>query len=331
MKMTGKITLTLAATTGFGAVLLACSDSAMTQPQETLRTPWNDPDLNGIWTNSTVTPVERPDELGDKEFYTEEEFAEIAGPDIGASDVFFMEIGGPVPTRRTALVIDPPSGKVPDFTPAAQQLFDAQHAYTEAHPYDGPENLDNTTRCLHFGGSGPPILPEPYANRYQIFQTQEYVALLSEMNHAVRIIRLNDRPALPGHILQWEGDSRGHWEGDTLVVETANLDFNAMSRYGVQLDSMADENLSVTERFTRTDANTIMYQATVENPGVFTAPWTIEAPFRSDPGPIVEFACHEGNYGMMNILSGARADEAAGNEVALDRTDIGAIIEDTSE
>lgn len=329
--MTSRTTFTLVTITVVGGLLLACADTAMTQSQEVPRTPWGHPDLTGIWTNSTVTPIERPDELGDKEFFTEEEFAEMAGLDIGESDVFFLEIGGPVKTRRTSLVIDPPSGKVPALTPQAQALFGEQHTYSEANPYDGPENLDNTSRCMHFGGSGPPIFPEPYANRYQIFQTEDHFVLLTEMNHVSRIIRLNDRPALPSDILQWEGDSRGRWEGDTLVAETTNLDFNAMSRYGVMYDSIADENLKVTERFTRTDAETIMYQATVENPGVFTAPWTIEMPFRADPGPIVEFACHEGNYGMTNILSGARIEEAAGIEVSLDRTIIDELIEENVE
>ena len=329
--MNSRITYTFASAVSIAGVLLACSDTAMTQSYEPPRTPWGHPDLTGIWTNSTITPIERPDELGDKAFFTEEEFAEMLGPDIGTSDAFFLEIGGPVKTRRTSLVIDPPSGKIPALTSQAQTLFDAQHAYNEANPYDGPENLDNTTRCMHFGGSGPPIFPEPYANRYQFFQTEDHVVLVTEMNHVSRIIRLDDRPALPAHILQWEGDSRGYWDGDTLVVETTNLDFNAMSRYGVMFDSIADENLKVTERFTRSDAETIMYQATVEDPGVYTAPWTLEMPFRTDPGPIVEFACHEGNYGMTNILSGARAEEAAGIDVTLDRTIIDALIEENTE
>ena len=302
----------MATVAALGFAFIAFPHGAMAQ--EGLRTPWGDPSFNGIWTNSTTTPMQRPDDLAGKEFYSPEEAAEINREQAAGaptSDTFFRDMVGIVPTLRTSLVIDPPDGKVPALTPEAQQLFDELKAYAEMHPFDGPENLDNTTRCIHFGGAGPPIIPEPYNNKYHIFQTRDYVAILAEMNHTVRVVPLTEREALPGHIRQWVGDSQGRWEGETLVVETTNLDTNRMSRYGVFLDTVADENLRITERFTRTGADTIMYQATMENPGIFVAPWTMEAPFRTDPGPLVEFACHEGNYGMTNILSGARADEAA--------------------
>ena len=310
--MNTRLMATLATVTALGFAFVGYPQGAMAQ--EDLRTPWGDPSFNGIWTNSTTTPLQRPDDLAGKAFFTPEEAAQINRAEAAgapSSDTFFRDMVGIVPTLRTSLVIDPPDGKVPALTPEGQQRFDELAAYAEMHPFDGPENLNNTTRCIHFGGAGPPIIPEPYNNKYHIFQTRDYVAILAEMNHTVRVIPLAEQEALPGHIRQWVGDSQGRWEGETLVVETTNLDINRMSRYGVLLDTVADDNLKVTERFTRTDADTIMYQATVENPGIFVAPWTMEAPFRTDPGPLVEFACHEGNYGMTNILSGARADERA--------------------
>jgi len=156
------------------------------------------------------------------------------------------------------------------------------------------------------------MLPEPYNNNYAIMQPPGYVVISVEMNHDTRIIPLDGRPHLPSRVQQWTGDSRGHWEGATLVVETRNLKFNDKSRFGVgYLNGLSDEQLRVVERFTRTDANTIIYQATIEDPTVFTRPWTVELSMDRTDASLYEVACHEGNYGMANILSGHRAEERA--------------------
>jgi hypothetical protein len=157
------------------------------------------------------------------------------------------------------------------------------------------------------------MLPEPYNNNYRIVQSPGYVTILVEMNHDVRVIPLDGRPALSQRIQQWTGDSRGRWEGNTLVVETTNLKFNHQSRFGVTyLNGLSDDNLRVVERFTRSDSRTITYQATIEDATVFTRPWTIELSMDRTEGPLFEVACHEGNYGMFNILSGHRAEERRG-------------------
>jgi len=157
-----------------------------------------------------------------------------------------------------------------------------------------------------------PMLPEPYNNNYRIVQSPGYVTILVEMNHDARVIPLDARPPLSSRIQQWTGDSRGRFEGNTLIVETRNLKFNEKSRFGVgYLNGLSDENLRVVERFTRTDANTLTYQATIEDPTVFVRPWTVEISMDRTEGPLYEVACHEGNYGMFNILSGHRAEERA--------------------
>ena len=159
------------------------------------------------------------------------------------------------------------------------------------------------------------MLPEPYNSNYRIVQGSGYVAILVEMNHEARIIPLDGRPRLSSSVTQWTGDSRGHWEGDTLVVETTNFKFNDQSRFGVgYLTGMTDQNLRVTERFTRTDPDTIIYRTTVTDPTVYTRPWTVETSMTRNPGQIFEYACNEGNYGMSGILSGARAEDNAAHQ-----------------
>ncbi len=294
------------------------------------RTPDGHPDLQGTWTNATVTPFQRPKELGTKQFFTAEEAAlfqkqrveqgnvdRIEG-ERGASDLarhaynnFWTDRGTHVTrTMRTSLVMDPPDGRVPPFTPEAQKKFDTFHAELARHPSGGPEDRLLTERCILFGAAGPPMLPEPYNNNYQIVESRNLVAIVVEMNHETRVIPLDGSPHLPPKIRQWTGDSRGHWEGDTLVVDTTNFKFNNQSRFGVgYLDGMTDENLHVVERFRRTDPNTIIYQATVEDPTVYIKPWTVEISMSKRTERIFEYACHEGNYAMTDMLSGARAEE----------------------
>lgn len=290
------------------------------------RTAWGHPDLQGSWTNATLTPLQRSPELGDKAFYTAEElvaFAEqrraatnadrpLSAGDVGSyNDVFFERGSGGVKTGRTSLVIEPGNGRIPALTPAAQRAVEQRTAYMAAHPADRPSDRWLTERCIMFGASVP-MLPEPYNNNYRIFQTPDHVVILVEMNHDARIIPLAGAPHTSPTIAQWLGDSRGRFEGDTLVVETRNFKFNEQSRFGVgYLNGISDENLRVTERFTRTDADTIMYRAIIEDPTVFTSPWTVEIPLTPSDGPLFEVACHEGNLGLANILSGHRAEERA--------------------
>jgi hypothetical protein len=290
------------------------------------RLPWGDPDLQGIWTNATLTPLQRPPELGTKEFYTPEESAAFAKQrieqtnadrplrpgEVGAyNDAFFERGKGGVKSRRTSLIVDPPNGRLPALTPDAQRKVDARLKAAETSPADSWHDRWLTERCILFGATVP-MLPEPYNNNYRIEQAPGYVTILVEMNHDARVIPLDGRAHVSSKMAQWVGDARGHWEGDTLVVETRNLKFNHQSRFGVgYLNGASDENLRVVERFTRTDADTLTYRATVEDPTAFTRPWTFELPMEQTDGAIYEVACHEGNYGMFNILSGHRAEERA--------------------
>jgi hypothetical protein len=302
---------------------------AMAQAK-TPRTPWGDPDLSGLWTNATLTVLQRPAELAGKEFFTPEEAAAFektrieqtnadrpARPgEVGAYNDVFFERGRTVKSRRTSLIVEPRDGRIPPFVPAAQQRVDARAREEAARPAEGPESRWLTERCILFGATVP-MLPEPYNNNYSIVQTPGYVTIVVEMNHDVRVVPLDGRPHLSNRIQQWKGDSRGRWDGDTLVVETTNLKFNDKSRFGVGfLGGLSDENLRVVERFTRADANTLMYQATIEDPTVFARSWTVEQAMERTKGPLFEVACHEGNYGMGFILSGHRAEERATREAA---------------
>jgi hypothetical protein len=310
--------------------------------QTTARLPWGDPDLEGIWTNATLTTLQRAPELGTKAFFTAEEAVAwekqriqatnadrpLRAGEVGAyNDAFFERGKSGVKSRRTSLIIDPPDGRIPAFTPEAQQKVDARTKHEAVSPADRPEDRWLTERCILFGATVP-MLPEPYNNNYRILQSPGYVTILVEMNHDARVIPLDpstssgspraqsrgdSRPFLAPRIQQWIGDSRGHFEGNTLVVETRNLKFNEKSRFGVgYLNGLSDENLRVVERLTRTDANTLIYQATIEDPTVFVKPWTVEISMDRTEGPLYEVACHEGNYGMSNILSGQRAEDRAG-------------------
>jgi hypothetical protein len=305
---------------------------AAAQPSNTAakRTPDGQPDLQGIWTNATLTPLQRPAELGEKQFFTSQEAASWAKQQVERNDVdriegargetdlarraynnvWFDRGFRVVDSLRTSLIVDPPDGKVPPLTAAARRKYDSFRTEQTLHPADGPEDRLLTERCILFGATGPPMLPEPYNNNYRIVQGRGYVAILSEMNHDMRLIPLDGRPHLPGNTPQWKGDSRGRWEGDTLVVDTVNFKFNNQSRFGVgYLNGMSDQNLHVVERFRRTDNDTILYRATIEDSTVYTKPWSVEIPMHKRADAIFEYACHEGNYGMLGILSGARAEE----------------------
>jgi hypothetical protein len=287
------------------------------------RTPDGHPDLEGVWTNSTLTPLEHLREFEGKQSITEAEATAYekqnlergsrdrrdggaeADVDRAYNELFFdrgsqlARIGGSI---RTSMIIDPPDGKIPALTPAAQKRMEAMRAYARLHPADEPKDRSLAERCIYWRTSGPPMLPGPYNNLYQIYQTPGYVMIMSEMIHETRVIPLDGRPHLASNIRKWMGDSVGRWEGDTLVVDTTN--FTDKTRF-----QGSSENLHVVERFTRLDANTIAYKFTIDDPATFTKPWTAELPFNANPGPIYEYACHEGNYAMGDILAGARADE----------------------
>jgi hypothetical protein len=288
------------------------------------RTPDGQTDLQGTWSNATITPLERSKELAGKQFFTAQEAAEYEkrivegsnrdrrGSDaasdlVGAYNEAWFDRGTKVvPSRRTSLVIDPPDGKIPPLTERAQKDAAARAAAAKRAP-DGPEDLPLLVRCILWPTAGPPMLPTAYNNNYQIFQSPGYVTILIEMIHDVRIIPLDGRPHLPKNIRQWMGDSRGHWEGKTLVVDTTNFT-NKTNFMG------SGENLHLIERFTRTDADTLLYEFKVDDPTTFTRPWKGEIPMTKAPGPIYEYACHEGNYSMTNMLNGARAQEKTVDE-----------------
>ncbi len=272
-------------------------------------------DLQGTWTNGFATPLERPKNLGDKAFYTEAEIvvfekaiSERPGPanDPVADPEIWWERGTrAMSSRRTSMIIDPPDGRVPALTPAAQKRMADARAETRKHPDSGPEDRSLMERCIVSPVGGPvPMLPGPYNNNYQIVQTPEYVIIVVEMIHDVRIIPIGVAPALDPKMRQWLGVSRGHWERDTLVVETTN--FTDRTRF-----RGSDENLHVIERFTRTATNTLLYRFTIDDPTAFTQPWTGEIPMATSDGPMYEFACHEGNHAMENMLNTARLAEKA--------------------
>ena len=305
------------------AILLAALPAAFGESKWTqLRTPDGQPDLQGTWTNAVNTPLERPKELGAKEFYTQAEFAELSkkgylGDRGGPQEVHydFSQYGMDAlqskfaPNLRTSLVIGP-NGRIPPMSPEAVKRNADRAAKNKGHELDGPENRSLTERCIVYGGlEGPPMLPAMYNNNMEIVQNAGYVAILNEMYHDVRLIPIDGRPHVSQKIRQWRGDSTGHWEGDTLIVDTTN--FTDQSPF-----HGSSENLHVVERFTRTSASTILYEFTVDDPATWVRPWTAQLVMGPSNGKIYEFACHEGNYGLRNNLRGARAEEKRAAEAA---------------
>ncbi len=283
------------------------------------RTPDGQPDIGGVWTNVTITPLERPAELRDKQFFTKEEaaayenkIAEQSNRDRrdGAAEADVTRAYNEawwdrgtrvVPSLRTSLIVDPPNGRLPALTPAAQEAA-RRRAEALQRPANGPEDRLIRERCIVGDNAGPPMMPSAYNNNFQIFQSANYVAILSEMMHDVRVIPLDGRAHRPANIRSWMGDSRGRWDRNTLVVETANFNGKISFRG-------SDENLRVVERFTRTAPDLILYEFRIEDPTAFTSPWSAEVPLKAAKGPIYEYACHEGNYGMTGLLAGARAED----------------------
>ena len=305
------------------------------------RMPWGDPDLQGIWTSSTYTPLQRPENLSDREFLTEEELAELnalltqdgvdplrarrvpsadsdserqaatrqSDESIHYDNALWLTESKPrqLTTRRTSLIVDPPSGRVPALIPAAQAREAARRSGSRWLTYNiSPQSFDShetrtlQERCIVWRHEGPPMLPPSYNDLTQILQTEDYVVVMQEMRvNGPRIIPLDGRPRLPHAVRQWPGDSRGRWEGDTLVVETTN--FNEKTHF-----NGATQELHVVERFTRVDGETIRYEFTVEDPAAWDRPWSVEFPLMKRHEPLYEYACHEGNYDIRHILEVAR-------------------------
>ncbi len=329
------------------AVLLATTVALAPVPAagqgEAPRTPWGHPDLQGTYTSKTITPLQRPAELADREQLTAEEVANLeqevadrnaelaARParrtevtqsvDVGEDGApgfynnFWLD-RGVTSTGRTSIIVDPPDGRLPSLTPEAQGDEDARLAARATRgPADTWTDMDLNDRCMLWS-VGPPMLPTGYNNNYLVLQTPDYVVIHVEMIHDTRIIPLDGRPRLGRPIPQWLGEMRGHWEGDTLVVETRNI---ARSEEGSSFGNDVvriraanggrTESLRIVERFTRVDADTLRYEFTVEDPTRWTSPWSGELPLRRTDESLFEYACHEGNYSIVNMLSGARAEE----------------------
>ena len=302
------------------------------------KTPWGHPDIQGMWNNATTTPLQRPSDAGDKDTLSDEEVAqrdqEVAelrntdrrdenAPALGANAVrggrgtvadverayneFWWERGKTVANKRTHLLTDPTDGKLPPLSDEGKKRLDAKKAYSAGRgPSDSWEDRRLAERCIIYRGIPP--LPTGYNNNYHILQTPEYVAILQEHINEIRVIPVDGRPHVSQPVKQWLGDSRGRWEGDTLVVETTNFSDKAMI-FGY--DGPLTDSLKVIERFKRVSEDMIDYTFTVEDPKTWSKAWSGQLPWNKTPGPLFEYACHEGNYGMKHLLSGARAEEKA--------------------
>ena len=278
-----------------------------TRPREpSPRTPWGAPDLQGYWLNLGYTPLERPDELAGKPLFTPQEAIEVfqkavaadAAVDPATVHYDWKEFGmdnwqSPVtPNRRTALIVDPPDGKLPPLTPEGRERFQAQarrHTLESRNLYE---------RCVT-GNQGPPRLPFNHDSESQIVQTPDYVLIITQANSEVRIVPLDGRPRPPDNMRKWLGNPRGHWEGDTLVVESTQFHEDRKWRG-------AAGEMHLVERFTRVDEDRLLYEASITDPTTWEAPWTVEAPWPRVEPPLFEFACHEQNYGIINVVKGAR-------------------------
>ena len=323
------------ASMALSAVVVVCSpltvagaESPGNQPVPL--TPWGDPDLRGVWTTATLTPLERPRSLEAQDLLSDAQAADLerqtldqrAASDgvaragsVGGYNQVWMDAGTKITgSRRTSLIVDPEDGRIP-WKPRAGVENEKERRRYGVGPYETWTDLDTGERCITDGL--PNMVPiQPYNMNFRIVQTEDHVAYLHEMYHEVRIIPLDGRPHLDLRIGQWLGDARGWWEGETLVVETTNF-ADLTQYYWSSPWRKARPTFRLVERFRRLDAETIDYRVTVEDPTMFTQPWTVSAPMTTNqasrgvtPGPVLEYACHEGNYAMPNVLGGARAAEA---------------------
>ncbi len=316
------------------------------------------PDIQGTWDFRTLTPLERPKDLGDKAVFTAEEEEAYRQKALYINDTdnkkdlnlppevdvqipynsFWLDFGTEMNgDSRTSLIVDPPNGRLPELTPAAVEL--AKKNFARIPPIrgffsigldnfrpPGPEALGLSERCLIGFNAGPPLMPSSYNNNLRIVQAAGYVVLFTEMIHDARIIPIDGNAHLPEGITQWSGDSRGYWDGDTLVIETTNFN-NKVPSYQLPLDLAAldksgpvglGKNLHLTEKLTRTSDSRLVYEYTVDNPSAFTKPFTAVIPMKATEDQIFEFACHEGNHAVPGILRGARTQEKEGATAALE-------------
>ena len=317
--MTYRITLLLL-TGAFLTVASAADKGGFKAP----RTPWGDPDIQGIWDFRTITPLERPKQLADKGVLSAEEAEEFQAETLAvrnkdrrtkdglssqadvanAYNQFWWDYGSELTEdKRTSLIVSPADGRIPAQTPKGEDRYASIRA-RRARPAHGPEDRGAFERCILGFNAGPPYTPSAYNNNVHILQTPGHVVLLIEMVHDARIVPIDDRPALSGKIRQWRGDARGHWEGDTLVVESRNFSDKTSFRG-------TGKNLHLIERFTRVAPDRVVYEYTINDPEMFTESWTAAIPMKWNDQPMYEYACHEGNYAMESMLAGARSQEAA--------------------
>ncbi|MXY26428.1 MAG: hypothetical protein F4Y45_18145 [Acidobacteria bacterium] len=311
-----------------GVALIAAPVAAQ---DDVPRTAWGQPDLTGVWDYRSITRMERPEQFADQEFLTEEEVADleqqaldrlnnflnlpaqrtVAGENVdrrpdggnGSYNHTWLDQGlEAVTTGRTSLIVDPPTGRYPPRTAEGQARAEAYSEHRRNQPADSWLDFSTYDRCILGFNAGPPMTPSAYNNNMQLFQTPDTVALVTEMVNTVRVVPLDGRPM--HDLLQWSGESRGHWDGDTLVIETANFDARRQWR-------TTSGAMRLTERLTRVDAETLLYEATIDDPETWTAPWTFEVPMKFLDGEKWEYACHEGHVSMPIMLGGARVLEAA--------------------
>ena len=300
----------------FVPVAAAAQDDAWQAP----RTADGRPDLQGVWDFRSLTPLERPETLSDQDVFTAEEAAQFTeerlaaldkdqpGPDgriplSGGYNDFWWDYGRQLTDDlRTSLVVDPSDGRIPALTAGGRERADRRRAALgrDAH---GPEDRGAFERCILGFNAGPPMNPSAYNNNMQLFQTADHVVILNEMVHDARIVPLDGSNHLPDGVRQWRGDSRGHWDGDTLVIETRN--FTAKTSF-----RGTGPGLHLVERFTRVEEGILLYEYTVSDPESFERPWSVAVPMQRNDLPVFEYACHEGNYGMLNLMVSARAEDA---------------------
>ncbi len=290
------------------------------------RTPDGQPDLQGAWSFATITPLERPSQYTGRELLTPEEVAALnldaatrasserrgeltSQRDVDlAYDQFWWDRG--TSDGRTSLIVDPSDGRIP-FTPEGRQRIDARRVLRN-RPAESPQDRSPGERCVHHGKAGPPMSAGGYNNHLRLFQTPGHVVIWTEQIHDARIIPMDGRAPIAENIRQWMGSSRGHWEGDTLVIETTH--FNGKVGY-----QGSGEDLRLVERLTRVAPDTLEYTYTLNDASAYARPWTASIAMKPLDGDMYEFACHEGNYGMEGILTGARADERGGSAAAASR------------
>jgi len=335
--MLPRILISIAVTLGSlagpaGAQTPGAAHQALSPKPPMFTTPWGDPDLQGTWSSDDTIgiPMQRPDQYGARLYLTDDELAEKARREERArqrsrevrsepAPALAGAIGPPdhwgeQPTRtmrQTSLVVDPPNGKIPDVTPEALRRAAGRDRGSFGNgPFNGPEDLTNYDRCITRSVVGS-LIARPYGNGFQIVQSPEYVTLTHEMIHETRVIPLIRSPHLGPGIRQYMGDSRGHWEGGTLVIDTTN--FTDRTSIGLNGNGLRhSEAMHLVERFTRVDTETIQYEVTIDDPKTYTKPWKMAFPLTTEPGyQIFEYACHEGNYGLDHILRAARAAEHA--------------------